>query len=53
MYFSEGTVVGAGAAFVFLLYVIQVGWTLFAALLALVIDPEAKLGAAIDAEMAG
>jgi glycosyltransferase 2 family protein len=40
MFFPEGMVLGPGAAFVFLLYALQVGWTLAAAGIGLAIDPK-------------
>jgi hypothetical protein len=42
MYFPEDRLRGAGAAFVFLLYVSQLAWTLIAAGASFVIDPSAK-----------
>jgi uncharacterized protein (TIRG00374 family) len=42
MFFPEAAIKGPGAAFVFLLYVSQVGFHVLAAAIGLVVDPEAK-----------
>jgi len=47
MFFSEAMVRGPGAAFVFLIYVTQIGWHLLAVPVALLIDSGVRLGGAM------
>jgi hypothetical protein len=43
MFFPEGAIKGAGAAFVFLIYTTQLGWHVVAAGIGVLLDPETKL----------